>query len=206
MKLLLRFLLKKLWGPVTTRGWVRVLTIVHTSCVTLYVVSWSLMCAHSVVVTVCICNLVPKSQYGEVMSEVFMSKAYIVVDLPTKIGIPKWRHDCFLISSLRIACISCPTLFTKLLEIRPPNVELVLLEYDRRFEVYGELFCYYDYNHPLNLPEKLTKNSYGLVVADPPFLSEECLRKTAETIKYLTNDKIFLCTGDPTHLDITFVL
>lgn len=47
------------------------------------------MCAHSVVVTVCICNLVPKSQYGEVMSEVFMSKAYIVVDLPTKIGIPK---------------------------------------------------------------------------------------------------------------------
>ena len=71
----------------------------------------------------------------------------------------------------------------------------MLLEYDKRFEVYGDSFCYYDYNKPLNLPEKLVENSFGLVVADPPFLSEECLRKTAQTVKYLASDKIILCTG-----------
>lgn len=95
----------------------------------------------------------------------------------------------------RIACISCPTLFTKLLEIKPSDVEVMLLEYDRRFEVYGDSFCYYDYNDPLNLSEKLVEHSFGLVMADPPFLSEECLRKMAETVKYLASDKIIICTG-----------
>lgn len=79
--------------------------------------------------------------------------------------------------------------------MKPSDVEVMLLEYDRRFEVYGDSFCYYDYNDPLNLSEKLVKHSFDLVVADPPFLSEECLRKTAETVKYLAIDKIILCTG-----------
>ncbi|XP_075216053.1 EEF1A lysine methyltransferase 1 isoform X2 [Lycorma delicatula] len=30
---------------------------------------------------------------------------------------------------------------------------------------------------------------------DPPFLSEECLQKTAVTVKFLAKDKIILCTG-----------
>ena len=79
--------------------------------------------------------------------------------------------------------------------MKPSDVEVMLLEYDRRFEVYGDSFCYYDYNDPLNLSEKLVEHSFDLVVADPPFLSEECLRKTAETVKYLAIDKIILCTG-----------
>ena len=95
----------------------------------------------------------------------------------------------------RIVCISCPTLFIKLLELKPQDVEVVLLEYDRRFESFGDLFCYYDYNDPLKLPGKLAERSFGLVVLDPPFLSEECLKKAAETVKYLANDKIILCTG-----------
>ncbi|XP_066400904.1 EEF1A lysine methyltransferase 1 isoform X3 [Molothrus aeneus] len=37
--------------------------------------------------------------------------------------------------------------------------------------------------------------SFDVVIADPPYLSEECLQKTAETIKYLTKGKILLCTG-----------
>jgi 16S rRNA G966 N2-methylase RsmD len=81
------------------------------------------------------------------------------------------------------------------LEIKPSEVDVVLLEYDRRFEVYGDCFCYYDYHDPLNLPEKVAQHSFGLVVADPPFLSEECLRKTAQTVKYLASNKIILCTG-----------
>ena len=81
------------------------------------------------------------------------------------------------------------------MEVKHSEFEVVLLEYDRRFEVYGDSFCYYDYNNPLNLSEKLVENSFGLVVADPPFLSEECLRKTAQTVKYLAGNKIILCTG-----------
>lgn len=70
------------------------------------------------------------------------------------------------------------------------------MEYDRRFETYGENFIFYDYKEPLNLPpDKLEKNSFDLVVADPPFLSDECLGKVAETIRYLAKNKVLLCTG-----------
>ena len=61
--------------------------------------------------------------------------------------------------------------------------------------MYGEDFVQYDYNRPLELPASLQEGSFGLVVADPPFLSEECLSKTSQTIKYLTKDRILLCTG-----------
>ncbi|KAM6179325.1 EEF1A lysine methyltransferase 1 isoform 2-T2 [Erethizon dorsatum] len=65
----------------------------------------------------------------------------------------------------------------------------------RRFAVYGEEFVFYDYNNPLDLPDNITAQSFDIVIADPPYLSEECLRKTSETIKYLTRGKILLCTG-----------
>ena len=101
----------------------------------------------------------------------------------------------------RIACVSCPTLYSKLISIKPKSCQTVLLEYDRRFEIYGEDFVYYDYNHPLNLPrERLCEHSFDLVVVDPPYLSDECLRKTAQTVKYLAKDKILLCTGRATCL------
>jgi len=34
-----------------------------------------------------------------------------------------------------------------------------------------------------------------LVFADPPFLSDECLTKTAVTVKFMAKEKIILCTG-----------
>ena len=71
----------------------------------------------------------------------------------------------------------------------------VLLEYDRRFEIYREKFIFYDYNDPLNLPEGLQEGSFDLVVVDPPFLSKECLSKVAQTVKFLTKEKVILCTG-----------
>ena len=39
-------------------------------------------------------------------------------------------------------------------------------------------------------------SSFDLVLADPPFLSDECLTKTAVTLKFLAKDKILLCTGN----------
>lgn len=84
----------------------------------------------------------------------------------------------------------------KLVEVKPDGCEVYILEYDRRFEIHGENFVFYDYNKPLDLPQKLEKHSFDLVVADPPYLSEECLRKTAETVKFLAKEKILLCTGN----------
>ena len=34
-----------------------------------------------------------------------------------------------------------------------------------------------------------------MVFADPPFLSDECLTKTAVTVKFMAKEKIILCTG-----------
>ncbi|XP_054830824.1 EEF1A lysine methyltransferase 1 [Eublepharis macularius] len=95
----------------------------------------------------------------------------------------------------RIACVSAPSVYQKLKEQDSKDFSTCLLEYDQRFSVYGDEYVFYDYNNPLKLPENLTAHSFDIVVADPPYLSEECLRKTADTVKYLTKGKILLCTG-----------
>lgn len=94
----------------------------------------------------------------------------------------------------RIALISCPTLFVPVKRQVGDTRTVTLLEYDRRFEVHAPNFVFYDYNTPNKLPPEIF-NTYDLVIADPPFLSEECITKTAETIKLLAKDKIIVCTG-----------
>jgi EEF1A lysine methyltransferase 1 len=37
--------------------------------------------------------------------------------------------------------------------------------------------------------------AFEVVLVDPPYLSDECLTKTAMTIRKLATDKIILCTG-----------
>ncbi|KAM4045652.1 EEF1A lysine methyltransferase 1 isoform 1-T3 [Anomaloglossus baeobatrachus] len=95
----------------------------------------------------------------------------------------------------RIACVSAPSVYQKLKGLVGDDVTVCLLEYDKRFSVYGDEFIFYDYNKPLALPERLLQHSFDVVLADPPYLSEECLHKTAETIQFLTKGKILLCTG-----------
>lgn len=93
----------------------------------------------------------------------------------------------------KIALISCPTLYTQLKK-NCEKQQVVLLEYDSRFKVFAPDFIQYDYNLPLQVPTDLY-NSFDLVIADPPFLSNECLTKIALTINLLAKDKIVLCTG-----------
>ncbi|GLG99395.1 Protein-lysine N-methyltransferase CG9154, partial [Gryllus bimaculatus] len=92
----------------------------------------------------------------------------------------------------KIALISCPTLYPKLKSLSPGSL-VTLLEYDKRFAVYDG-FVYYDYKDPLNLPNEFER-SFDVVIADPPFLSEECLSRVSETLKFMAKDKIILCTG-----------
>ncbi|KAL3625971.1 hypothetical protein CASFOL_029520 [Castilleja foliolosa] len=101
------------------------------------------------------------------------------------------------LSSPRVSCVACPTLYAYLKKIAP-GVPAQLLEYDKRFEQYGTEFTFYDYNHPEELPSAL-KHSFSIVVADPPYLSKECLEKVAETIKFLSRtgeSYLLLLTGE----------
>ncbi|KAJ3634863.1 hypothetical protein MTP99_007805 [Tenebrio molitor] len=94
----------------------------------------------------------------------------------------------------KVALISCPSLYKKLKNKMSNEGTVTLYEYDRRFAVYGEDFVHFDYKLALSVPRDKA-NYYDLVIADPPFLSEECLTKTAVTIKFLTKFRVMLCTG-----------
>lgn len=91
--------------------------------------------------------------------------------------------------------MSAPSVYRELRELCGARVSACVFEYDQRFAVYGPDFVFYDYARPLDLPGRVVPHSFDIVVADPPYLSEECLQKTSETIKYLTRGKILLCTG-----------
>nr|CAG4645694.1 EOG090X0ABW [Lynceus sp. MCZ IZ 141354] len=93
-----------------------------------------------------------------------------------------------------IACISCPTIYRHLRKNKPQSCNVKLLEFDTRFAMYGEDFLFYDYRSPLELPRDM-QSGFNVVIADPPFLSEECLTKTAVTIKFLAKGAVILCTG-----------
>jgi uncharacterized membrane protein YgcG len=81
-------------------------------------------------------------------------------------------------------CISCPSVHKAALALgpHPPGVTLRVLEYDRRFEVFGAAYGYYDFNDPLgSYPPELTA-SVDVVICDPPFLNAACLAGFAATV------------------------
>ena len=85
-------------------------------------------------------------------------------------------------------------LIIPLLNITLVSISVVLLEYDKRFAVFGPDFIFYDYKNPLAVPRELG-SAFDVVLADPPFLADECLTKTAVTVKFMAKNHIILCTG-----------
>jgi len=81
-----------------------------------------------------------------------------------------------------------------------PTEKIYLFEYDSRFERLTktpDVFINYDYNIPLRFPEML-RGKVDRVLADPPFLSDDCLTRTAITVRALVRKdqtKIMVCTG-----------
>lgn len=75
---------------------------------------------------------------------------------------------------------------------------MTLFEYDSRFlQKYETIFVHYDYKQPLSVPDHLC-GTFDLIIADPPFISEECLVKIAQTIRKLCKSettKVIVCTG-----------
>ncbi|XP_072300103.1 EEF1A lysine methyltransferase 1 [Eucyclogobius newberryi] len=98
----------------------------------------------------------------------------------------------------RIACVCAPSVYQKLKQgvlEGSQGVSVALLEFDRRFASYGDDFIFYDYQRPLTLPSEVQEHSFDVVLADPPYLSHECLSKVAQTVLYLSKGKVLLCTG-----------
>lgn len=94
-----------------------------------------------------------------------------------------------------IALLSCPSLYETIKSIAD-NVKL--FEFDERFSKYKDNFVLYDYN--LGDDEEYLKEhngSFDLIILDPPFLSEECLRKSMKIVDRVKkeNAKIILNTG-----------
>jgi 16S rRNA G966 N2-methylase RsmD len=98
-------------------------------------------------------------------------------------------------SNGRIGCIASPSAFVSLQKMGQ-NRELFLFEIDTRFDVFQNEFVCYDFNKPLDFPDELRK-SFDYLIIDPPFLSQECWKKTSFTAKQLIKQggKILVCTG-----------
>jgi hypothetical protein len=89
----------------------------------------------------------------------------------------------------RIAFVSCPSAFKASLRFVDDSTDCTVFEYDRRFgDVYGDQFCYYDFNHPRAIPEEF-HHVFDYVMADPPYLDPNCMAKTIETMKLLARDE-----------------
>ncbi|KAL2264003.1 hypothetical protein VTK26DRAFT_3558 [Humicola hyalothermophila] len=104
-----------------------------------------------------------------------------------------------------IAVVSAPSVFVALRNILndapadQPRPRIVLLEHDRRFEVFSE-FIYYDFTQPLKLPAEL-RGTCDRLICDPPFLNENCQTKTAITIRWLARPpparpRLIVSTGE----------
>ena len=110
-----------------------------------------------------------------------------------------------------IAVVSAPSVYVQLRNLLAESSSetkpgLCLLEYDRRFEVFGNDFVPYDFQHPLRLPQEL-KGKFDRIIYDPPFLSEDCHTKTAMTVRFLARQwgprseypnelRLITCTGE----------
>lgn len=104
------------------------------------------------------------------------------------------EHD----SDFRIALLSCPSLYATIKDVHN-NVNI--FEYDQRFAAYGTDFVHYDFNAVDSTSDYLNVHHkcYDLIIADPPFLSEECMTKMAKIIINLQrsrDSKIVFCSGE----------
>jgi len=96
----------------------------------------------------------------------------------------------------RVACICTPSIFIALKKIAP-QVEFFLFEFDQRFKSSGSQYIFYDYKNPLSLPPDM-RQTVDFAFLDPPFLSEECFTKAAETVRFLMkspSSKLVVLTG-----------
>ncbi|KAM9971643.1 hypothetical protein ACTFIW_011626 [Dictyostelium discoideum] len=96
-----------------------------------------------------------------------------------------------------VVCLSTPSIYKVLHKNNNLLLNSNLFEYDKRFDVYGEKFHFYDYNNPEDGISEQLKGNVDYICLDPPFLSEECIEKVAKTITLLRKPttRLLLLTG-----------
>lgn len=100
---------------------------------------------------------------------------------------------------IKIGLLSCPSLYKSIRNVHPNGV-VRLFEYDTRFEVFNEDFQHYDYKEAAIDTNYLKQyeNYFDIIIADPPFLSEECIQAVSILVNRMrkSNSDIILCSGD----------
>ena len=77
----------------------------------------------------------------------------------------------------------------------------MLFEYDHRFATGDNTFVDYDYNDDDRIEENYAalKDSFDVLLIDPPFLSRECFAKVSRLGKFIGSKqprcKHIICTG-----------
>lgn len=103
-------------------------------------------------------------------------------------------------STVNIALLSCPSIYKTVKEsVKASNVKIRLFEFDRRFSAFDD-FTFYDYKDTRENEKTILKqfqNYFDIIIADPPFLSEECIFHIADIINRMKKNSshIVVCSG-----------
>lgn len=105
------------------------------------------------------------------------------------------RHQYTPPSDIRIALLSCPSLYPSIKKIHPSGI-VRLFEFDTRFSTYPD-FVFYDYKDENGINLRNYSEYFDIIISDPPFLSQECIENTAKIIKRFRkeNASIIMCSG-----------
>ncbi|XP_058446385.1 protein-lysine N-methyltransferase CG9154 [Malaya genurostris] len=98
-----------------------------------------------------------------------------------------------------VALVSCPSLYH---HVKDTSKNVTLFEFDERFASIGSDFHHFDYNRAVEDDYlDIFKNKFDVIIADPPFLSEECIEKISIVVRKIakTKCKIILCSGYAVH-------
>lgn len=100
---------------------------------------------------------------------------------------------------IKIGLLSCPSLYKSIRSIHPNGI-VRLFEYDQRFNVYATDYVHYDYKTAITDSQYLNEyaNYFDIIIADPPFLSEECIQAVSVLVNRMRkcDSSIILCSGD----------
>lgn len=103
--------------------------------------------------------------------------------------------------NIKVGLLSCPSIYRHVKDsLQYSNATVRLFEFDTRFSTFGDDFVHYDYRDEAKNEETLfpTFDSYfDVIIADPPFLSKECIEHMAVIIKRIMKDDadLIMCSG-----------
>ncbi|KAJ2077961.1 Protein-lysine N-methyltransferase efm5 [Coemansia sp. RSA 988] len=89
-----------------------------------------------------------------------------------------------------VAFISSPTAYVAFHNtVAGERENAYVFEIDERFDLFKDKFVHYNFNKPLDFARaKKLKGKFKFIVADPPFLNEDCLSQTMKTVRFLAAD------------------